>query len=80
MIASSSDKSAEELFKKYPDSIDKIAKEYDLESTKAGETWGYSETSTYDVASFISQLIKRDVVIPGIPAIKVQKQKRSVGE
>lgn len=69
MIASSSDKSAEELFKKYPDSIDKIAKEYDLESTKAGETWGYSETSTYDVASFISQLIKRDETHPVLVAM-----------
>jgi len=69
MIASSSDKSAEELFKKYPDSIDKITKEYDLESTKAGETWGYSETSTYDVASFISQLIKRDETHPVLVAM-----------
>lgn len=69
MIASSSDKSAEELFKKYPDSIDKIAKEYDLESTKAGETWGYSETFTYDVASFISQLIKRDETHPVLVAM-----------
>lgn len=69
MIASSSDKSAEELFKKYPDSIDSIAKEYDLESTKAGETWGYSETSTYDVASFISQLIKRDETHPVLVAM-----------
>lgn len=69
MIASSSDKSAGELFKKYPDSIDKIAKEYDLESTKAGETWGYSETSTYDVASFISQLIKRDETHPVLVAM-----------
>lgn len=69
MIASSSDKSAEELFKKYPDSIDTIAKEYDLESTKAGETWGYSETSTYDVASFISQLIKRDETHPVLVAM-----------
>lgn len=69
MIASSSDKSAEELFKKYPDSIDKIAKEYHLESTKAGETWGYSETSTYDVASFISQLIKRDETHPVLVAM-----------
>lgn len=69
MIASSSDKSAEELFKKYPDSIDKIAKEYHLESTKAGEKWGYSETSTYDVASFISQLIKRDETHPVLVAM-----------
>ena len=69
MIASSSDKSAEELFDKYPDSIDTIADEFHLESTKAGEQWGYSQTSTYDVASFISQLIDRDETHPVLVAM-----------
>ena len=69
MIASSSDKSAEELFDKYPDSIDTIADEFNLESTKAGEQWGYSQTSTYDVASFISQLIDRDETHPVLVAM-----------
>ena len=69
MIASSSDKSAEDLFKKYPDSIDAIADEFHLESTKAGEQWGYSQTSTYDVASFISQLIDRDETHPVLVAM-----------
>ena len=69
MIASSSDKSAEDLFKKYPDSIDTIADEFHLESTKAGEQWGYSQTSTYDVASFISQLIDRDETHPVLVAM-----------
>ncbi|WP_408921385.1 hypothetical protein ACKFR4_08185 [Corynebacterium tuberculostearicum] len=69
MIASSSDKSAEDLFDKYPDSIDAIADEFHLESTKAGEQWGYSQTSTYDVASFISQLIERDETHPVLVAM-----------
>ena len=69
MIASSSDKSAEDLFDKYPDSIDTIADEFNLESTKAGEQWGYSQTSTYDVASFISQLIDRDETHPVLVAM-----------
>ncbi|MDK8480040.1 hypothetical protein QP882_03550 [Corynebacterium marquesiae] len=69
MIASSSDKSAEDLFEKYPDSIDAIADEFHLESTKAGEQWGYSQTSTYDVASFISQLIERDETHPVLVAM-----------
>ena len=69
MIASSSDESAEELFDKYPDSIDTIADEFNLESTKAGEQWGYSQTSTYDVASFISQLIDRDETHPVLVAM-----------
>ena len=69
MIASSSDKSAEDLFEKYPESIDTIADEFKLESTKAGEKWGYSQTSTYDVASFISQLIERDETHPVLVAM-----------
>ena len=69
MIASSSDKSAEDLFDKYPESIDTIADEFHLESTKAGEKWGYSQTSTYDVASFISQLIERDETHPVLVAM-----------
>lgn len=69
MIASSSDMSAEDLFEKYPDSIDAIADEFNLESTKAGEKWGYSQTSTYDVASFISQLIERDETHPVLVAM-----------
>ena len=48
MIASSSDKSAEDLFDKYPDSIDAIADEFHLESTKAGEKHSNSVTAAAD--------------------------------
>lgn len=69
MVSSSSDESAEELFDAYPDAIDIIAEEYGLESTKAGETWGYSTTSTYDVVSFITQLKEKDPTHPVLVAM-----------
>lgn len=69
MIADSSDESAAKLFKKYPRSIDVIAKEYGLESTSAGEDWGHSMTSTYDVVRFIVQLMEDDPTHPVLVAM-----------
>nr|WP_305137955.1 hypothetical protein [Corynebacterium aurimucosum] len=69
MIADSSDESAAQLFEKYPRSIDVIAKEYGLESTSAGEDWGHSMTSTYDVVRFIVQLMEDDPTHPVLVAM-----------
>lgn len=69
MIADSSDESAAQLFEKYPRSIDAIAKEYGLESTSAGEDWGHSMTSTYDVVRFIVQLMEDDPTHPVLVAM-----------
>ncbi|MDK6808337.1 hypothetical protein HMPREF2822_07410 [Corynebacterium sp. HMSC062E11] len=69
MIADSSDESAAKLFEKYPRSIDVIAKEYGLESTSAGEDWGHSMTSTYDVVRFIVQLMEDDPTHPVLVAM-----------
>lgn len=69
MIADSSDESAAQLFEKYPRSIDSIAKEYGLESTSAGEDWGHSMTSTYDVVRFIVQLMEDDPTHPVLVAM-----------
>ena len=68
MIADSSDESAGKLFKKYPRSIDSIAKEYGLTSTSAGKDWGHSKTSTYDVVRFIVQLMEDDPTHPVLVA------------
>lgn len=56
MITESSDAAADQLWAQYPESIDEVAEEYRLFSTRAGERWGFSVTSTYDVVSFIAQL------------------------
>ncbi|QPS60666.1 hypothetical protein [Corynebacterium minutissimum] len=69
MIADSSDESAGKLFKKYPRSIDSIAKEYGLTSTSAGKDWGHSKTSTYDVVRFIVQLMEDDPTHPVLVAM-----------
>lgn len=69
MISDSSDESAGKLFEKYPRSIDAIAKEYGLESTSAGEDWGHSMTSTYDVVRFIVQLMEDDPTHPVLVAM-----------
>ena len=69
MIADSSDESAGKLFEKYPRSIDSVAREYGLTSTKAGKDWGHSKTSTYDVVRFIVQLMEDDPTHPVLVAM-----------
>ena len=69
MISSSDDRSAGELFRKYPDSIDEVAREYGLLSTRAAARWGTSVTSTYDVVHFISQLLEEDPTHPILVAM-----------
>lgn len=69
MISASDDRTAGELYRKYPDSIDEVAKKYGLLSTRAHESWGYSMTSTYDVVSFISRLIEEDPTHPVLVAM-----------
>ncbi|OFS20029.1 DNA-directed RNA polymerase I subunit RPA34 [Corynebacterium sp. HMSC04H06] len=69
MVANSSDKSAEELYEKYPDSIEDVAERYSLKSTQPDKRWGYSTTSTFDVTSFIAQLIAKDPLHPVLVAM-----------
>lgn len=69
MVRSSNDAYAEELYSRYPDSIEETAKEYGLYSTRGDEMWGYSVTSTYDVVKFISELIKEDPTNPILVAM-----------
>lgn len=60
MIQSSSDMLADSLYSKYPESIEETAKEFGLQSTVDDPRWGYSQTSAFDVVSFISQLLTND--------------------
>ncbi|NLA56091.1 MAG: hypothetical protein GX859_07325 [Corynebacterium humireducens] len=69
MISSSDDRSAGELYRKYPDSIDVVAKKYGLLSTRAADRWGFSVTSTYDAVNFIAQLLERDPMHPILVAM-----------
>lgn len=69
MISDSSDVDADELYKKYPDSIDEVAKEYGLYSTRGADRWGYSDTSTYDVVTFVATLLAEDPTHPILVAM-----------
>ena len=69
MISNSDDGIAEELFATYPESIDEVAKKYGLYSTDAGEYWGRSVTSTYDVVKFIQALKDADPLHPILVAM-----------
>ncbi|WP_290219760.1 hypothetical protein [Corynebacterium atrinae] len=69
MISSSDDRSADDLYEKYPTSITAVARKYGLTSTRADEQWGYSVTSTYDVVSFIAQLMQKNPTHPILVAM-----------
>ncbi|MGV3207905.1 hypothetical protein [Corynebacterium sp. 11266D000AW] len=69
MVANSSDESAEELYEKYPDSIEDVADRYSLKSTQPDKRWGYSTTSTFDVVSFVAQLMDKDPLHPVLVAM-----------
>ncbi|WP_096459747.1 hypothetical protein [Corynebacterium suranareeae] len=70
MIRSSSDVSAEILYDTYPDSIEAIADEFGLLSTRGDEHWGYSVTSTYDLVKFLSTLIIEQPESPILEAMR----------
>lgn len=69
MISDSSDVVADELYEKYPESIDKVAEEYGLYSTRGADRWGYSDTSTYDVVTFVATLLAEDPTHPILEAM-----------
>lgn len=69
MVRDSSDRTAAELFREYPGAIDHVAEEFGLSSTRAGEEWGQSRTSTYDVAVFVAALLAEDPRHPVLVAM-----------
>ncbi|WP_144413439.1 hypothetical protein [Corynebacterium epidermidicanis] len=71
MIRGSSDGYAEELFAAYPDSIEAVARDYGLWSTRSSEEgWGYSVTSMYDVVKFVRAKLEHDPKSPLLQAMK----------
>lgn len=60
MVQSSSNMLADRLYAQYPESIKETAKEFNLQSTVDEPRWGYSQTSAFDVSSFIAQLLTSD--------------------
>lgn len=74
MLVDSNDRFAAELYRSYPDSVDAVAEEYALYSTRGAEQWGYSVTSTYDAVTFISQLMVEDPTHPILTAMSVSTE------
>lgn len=69
MITTSSDSAAAQMFSLYPESIDAVAEEFGLYSTRGDQMWGYSLTSTYDIAVFVAALIRQDPDHPVLEAM-----------
>lgn len=70
MVKDSDDWAAAQLYQVYPGSIDAIAEKYDLASTSGGWDWGFSMTSSYDVAYFLAQLLMKDPEGPLLTALR----------
>lgn len=73
MLEESNDAIADALYNVYPDGIDDVAEEFNLESTTTnGQRWGFSLTSTYDVVYFVYQLLHSDPQSPVLEAMRNQ--------
>ncbi|UIZ92212.1 hypothetical protein JZY91_11330 [Corynebacterium sp. CNCTC7651] len=64
MVSTSSDAIAGRLDRKYPEAIDEIAEDFDLTQTVRGKSWGNSQTSARDVATFIAAILWDPVAKP----------------
>lgn len=79
MLSDSNDCSAQELYTKYPDSVDHVAEEYGLSTTRGAEHWGESLTSTYDVVTFIAALKAKDPAHPILVAMSLATENAADG-
>ncbi|WP_165164792.1 hypothetical protein [Corynebacterium qintianiae] len=57
MISVSHDGYAQRFDRKYPEAIDEIADDFNLQYTARSGAWGRTVTSAYDVASFVSDIL-----------------------
>lgn len=75
MIVASDDQVATDLMEKYPHAITATATRYGLWSTKQGERWGTSVTSTYDVVKYVRAKLAED---PNSPLLLAMRQSHEV--
>ena len=71
MIRTSDDVLANELYRKYPKSIQTTADYYHLGSTRGARRWGYSMTSTADAVKYLRALRSED---PDSPILEAMAQ------
>ncbi|AKK10656.1 hypothetical protein CUTER_03235 [Corynebacterium uterequi] len=79
MLTDSSDATAQQLYRTYPESIDETAKKYQLHATRGAEKWGSSTTSTYDVVHFIAALATQSPMHPILAAMALSKDRGADG-
>ncbi|WKD56652.1 hypothetical protein CAPI_00325 [Corynebacterium capitovis DSM 44611] len=79
MITYSDDGYAEILDETYPEAIDSVAADFDLEDTYRNESWGRSVTSAYDVAKFVASILSDSSARPLIDGMRNQSETASDG-
>lgn len=70
MLRNSDDGIAESLWAKYPDSIERTVAKYGLEDTYPGGPWGFTWTSSADVATFVAAKLQAGQDDPVIQALE----------
>ena len=65
----------DELYSVFPNSVSWAADKYQLDATTANNYWAYSQTSSYDVAYFLGQLLDRE---PDATLLAVMRERQSL--
>ncbi|AWB84973.1 hypothetical protein C3E79_00490 [Corynebacterium liangguodongii] len=79
MIALSRDDYAQRLDRKYPQAIGEIADDFDLQDTARYGAWGRTETSAYDVATFIASILWDPRAEPLLDGMRQMQEKARDG-
>ncbi len=79
MVSNSDDAIASKLDRKYPKAIDEIAKDFDLKATARGSSWGNSQTSARDLATFVCAILWDPVAKPLLQGMEDQAAVASDG-
>ncbi len=79
MISSSDDAIAGQLDRAHPGAIDEIADDFDLDQTTRVGSWGRTQTSARDLATFISSIVWDPVAKPLFAGMEKQSDVASDG-
>ena len=72
MVASSDDAIASALDRAHPKAIDEIADDFELKQTKRAGSWGNTETSARDLATFVNGILWDPVAKPLLKGMEKQ--------
>lgn len=74
MVETSDDAIATSLDRAHPKAIDEIAKDFELEQTRRGSSWGKTETSARDLATFVNAILWDPVAKPLLAGMEHQAE------